>query len=155
MQTNAAPQHSPIKVQSQRDERTFTLSTLFLFVTLVSVCMGAIMAAPGIGIPLTVFAVMAFGRASQVSVYQQAAGRPLTIGHKVGAFVSSLLLAFLVFVAAIVAFAGALILVCTPFFATEARIVWPLLWGLIALTAGTFGFWLMRRRWTNQSNDSR
>ena len=76
---------------ARKSPQTFGLSTLFLFITVIAVCLGVFFAAPGLGILLTVIVVPAFIRTSAAtSAGEKAAGRPVGVPEKVGLFLGSL-----------------------------------------------------------------
>ena len=81
---------------------TYSLSTLFLVITLISVCLGVVVAAPGLGVPLIILSVPALFRTAawkRTRVDGQS-----TTGQRIAAFVGSLGLVFLIIVAGIIAF---------------------------------------------------
>jgi hypothetical protein len=55
---------------------TFTLSSLFLVMTLVSVSLGLMLIAPGLGVLLLVITAPAMVRAAQINARRAAAGQP-------------------------------------------------------------------------------
>jgi multisubunit Na+/H+ antiporter MnhB subunit len=87
-------------------ESTFALSTLFLIITLIAVCLGVIGLAPGLGLPLIVVVTLALVRTRAVSK-RQAGPAGLSSGDKVGAFLGSAGIVVLVLVAAGIAFEAA------------------------------------------------
>ena len=82
----------------------FSLATLLLVTTLVAVCLGVTMAAPGWGIALIVLSVPALIRAMFSGLRQKQAGAPYTTAEKIATFLVSLLVMVMIGVAAIVAF---------------------------------------------------
>jgi hypothetical protein len=82
----------------------FSLSSLMLVRTLVAVCLGVTMLAPGLGIGLIVLATPAFVRTMVAGLRSKQAGVALTPAEKVGAFLLSLAIMACIAVAAVVAF---------------------------------------------------
>src|SRR5262245_38737788 len=97
------PLPTPLPLET-RGPATFSLSTLFLIVTLAGVCFGLIAAAPGLGIPVTVLVVPAMIRTLAETRQQQRLGERPTTEHKIGNFFESLAVILAVIVAAGVAF---------------------------------------------------
>jgi hypothetical protein len=87
-----------------RGPLTYSLSTLFLIVTLACVCFGLIAAAPGLGIPVTVLVIPAMIRTLAETRQQQRLGERPRTEDKIGSFFVSLAVMFAVIVAAGVAF---------------------------------------------------
>lgn len=82
----------------------FSLETLLLIVTLSAVCLGALVAAPGLGVLLLVVAVPALVRTCLTgSQFKQKSGK-LTAGDKVMAFVASAAITWAALTAAAMAF---------------------------------------------------
>jgi hypothetical protein len=65
-------------------------SSLLLFVTLLSVVLGLSTIAPGIGIPLGVLLLIAWGRTASVSRRRAETGKSFTSSEKIQAYISSL-----------------------------------------------------------------
>jgi hypothetical protein len=82
----------------------FSLASLILVMTLVAVCLGVLMAAPGLGILLIIVAVPALVRTVVSGSQQKRTGAPLSLGQKVVAFLMSLGLMIAVGIAGIIAF---------------------------------------------------
>jgi hypothetical protein len=82
----------------------FSLASLILVMTLVAVCLGVLMAAPGLGILLIIVAVPALVRTVVTGSQQKGTGAPLSLGQKVVAFITSLGLMIAVGIAGIIAF---------------------------------------------------
>jgi hypothetical protein len=80
---------------------------LFLFITVVAVCLGVGLAAPGLGILLAVLSVPAFVRASAWAKREEAAGRPADVADRVGLFIGSIGLVFVIALAGCAAFLAA------------------------------------------------
>jgi hypothetical protein len=133
---------------------TFGLSTLFLVITVVAVCLGAFVAAPGLGILLAVIAVPAFVRTSAAtSAQEQSAGRPVDVPDKVGLFLGSIGVVLLIGLAGFGAFFAACWASCAALSVTgafrggggDAALVWINLFaGGIALALVV---WLLRKTW--------
>jgi hypothetical protein len=100
---------------------TFSLSALLMFFTLWPVCFGIIVAAPGLGIPLTVLAVlvmMALVRSSAAAARDESSGKSIDRAAKFARMVISFGLIVLVVIAGAIAFLAASIGVCEGFAAT-------------------------------------
>jgi hypothetical protein len=110
--TDAAAPALPPPLPHDRGGQTFGLSTLFLFITLVAVCLGVGMAVPGLGILLALLSVPAFVRASISSARQRAFGRRLGVEDKIVEFLGSLGLVLLILVAGFAAFSAACFISC-------------------------------------------
>jgi hypothetical protein len=86
---------------------TYSLSTLFLIVTLAGVCFGLIAAAPVLGIPVTVLIVPALIRTFTTARRQQARGERPTAEEKIGSFFASMGLILAIVMGAAIAFFAA------------------------------------------------
>ena len=82
----------------------FSLSTLLLVMTLVAVCLGVTMAAPGLGVLLIVLALPALVRTVVSGLKQKQAGAPYTPSEKIAAYCVSLMVMLMVGVAGGIAF---------------------------------------------------
>jgi hypothetical protein len=82
----------------------FSLVTLLLVITLVAVCLGVTMAAPGLGVLLMVLAAPALVRTMVAGVRQKQVGARMTTAEKMAAFCVSLLVMVMIGVAAVAAF---------------------------------------------------
>jgi hypothetical protein len=107
MKSEGYPESNRQPIVPQRQGPTFGLSGLFLFITLVSVCLGVGMAAPGLAVLLAVIAVPALVRASASAKREQAAGRQPDIFDRIGLFASSMGIIALIALAGCVAFFAA------------------------------------------------
>ena len=89
-------------------QRTFTLSSLFLVMTLIAVCLGVAVQLPGLGIPLAILCTPALIRTMLIRARRRAKGRSMTAGEKVLVFLGSLAVVTTIAVAA----GGAFVAVC-------------------------------------------
>jgi hypothetical protein len=94
--------------------RQFQLSSLFLTITVICLCLGLFRAAPGLVIPLMVIAVPALVRTRRASRLASMAGKPLSLGARIGTFITSIFILALVIVAGFVAFCMACISLFLP-----------------------------------------
>ena len=67
----------------------FSIETLLLVTTLVAVCLGASLAVPGLGIPVSIIAVPALIRTLVASHQQRSVGHKLSLVEKVLTFLAS------------------------------------------------------------------
>lgn len=67
----------------------FSIETLLLVTTLVAVCLGVSLSAPGLGIPLSFVAAPALIRTLIAGHQERAVGRKLSLGEKVLTFLAS------------------------------------------------------------------
>ncbi|MCA9190519.1 MAG: hypothetical protein KDB03_02105 [Planctomycetales bacterium] len=84
--------------------KTFSIESLLLTMTLVAVCLGVFMAAPGLGVLLIVFSVPAWIRTVDIRIRKKASGKTMSPMDKVLAFVASLALTVLILAACAVTF---------------------------------------------------
>lgn len=82
----------------------FSLASVFLIITLIAVCLGSLRLAPGLGVLLIIVATPALVRTCVVGIREKRAGRTLSIGEKVVAFLASSAIIVLVGVAGFIAF---------------------------------------------------
>jgi multisubunit Na+/H+ antiporter MnhB subunit len=140
----------PATIQSTtRGQNTYSLSTLFLIITVVCVFCGLIASAPGLGVPLAVLITPALIRTLVVTRIQRSQGMQATVESKISAFFSSLGVVILVLFAAAAAFFAAcsavgLGLLSSPAFSAGGLV--------LALIAGTImalvvGGWILGRTW--------
>jgi hypothetical protein len=94
-------------LHQNRAAGSFGLSTLFMFITLLAVCLGVGLAAPGLGILLGVLGVPAFFRASAWTAREKAAGRAPDAADRFGLFLGSLGIIFVIGLAGCIAFLAA------------------------------------------------
>lgn len=140
----------------------FSLETLMLVITLIAVCLGVIMAAPGWGVVLAIVAAPALVRTLVAGYQDRKAGTPMTLGEKLLTFLASTGVTLAVLVTGGTAFAaacaGSLFVAC----GLESTGAGPsvlrgrtgelVLYGLLGISAliglGTAGwlFWILRPR---------
>ncbi len=89
---------------------TFGLSTIFLVITLIAVCLGVTVQAPGLGILIFVLATPALVRTIVYGHGIKGSGFKLTAQEKIEAFIASLGVVTLIVIAAV----GAFMVVCYP-----------------------------------------
>jgi hypothetical protein len=82
----------------------FSLDTLFLIITLVAVCLGAFLLAPGLGVLLALVGTPALIRTMLAGHRKRQAGAPLSTSQKIGAFALSFILVFAAGWAGLIAF---------------------------------------------------
>src|SRR5207249_2609398 len=92
-----------------------SLASLLMFVTLLSVILGLSTIAPGIGIPLGVLLLVAWGRTASVSRRRAEAGKSFTPLEKVLAYFSSLGFVIALLVLVTIAIYVAFVSVCFGF----------------------------------------
>jgi hypothetical protein len=85
----------------------FSLETLMLVITLIAVCLGLIMAAPGWGIVVAIVAAPALVRTLVAGYQERKAGTPMALGEKVLTFIASTGVTLAVLVTGATAFAAA------------------------------------------------
>jgi hypothetical protein len=93
----------PPPLPPTRGPMTYSLSTLFLIVTVAGICFGLIAIAPGLGIPIAVLLVPALFRTFEISSYRRARGERLTWEDKIGSFLATLVGILLLIVAGLAA----------------------------------------------------
>ena len=138
---NALLPHQPAATQS------FSLSTLFLVITLIGVWLGVAAAAPGIGVLLLVAVLPAAVRTFAATGRSKQFGDRPTVGDKLGAFAVSMGIVLLVCVAAFIAFNVACWSLCGLAVVTqsEALIVVSIGGGIVAAVA--CAGWLLWKTW--------
>jgi ribosomal protein L40E len=106
--------YAPPALPSKEDLKwTYSLSTLFLWITLISVVLGVWKIAPGLGIALAVFSFPAALHTTALSAYSKSrSGEPMTVSEKIGMFAASFAIFILVAIVVIIAAIGALFVVC-------------------------------------------
>ena len=90
----------------------FSLETLMLVITLIAVCLGMIMALPGLGIVVAIVAAPALVRTLMAGYQERKAGAPLTLGEKLLTFAASTGVTLAVLVTGGTAFAAACVGSC-------------------------------------------
>jgi hypothetical protein len=85
----------------------FSLETLMLVITLIAVCLGMIMAEPGVGVLVAIVAAPALVRTLIAGYQDRKAGTPMTLGEKLLTFTASTGVALAVLVTGGTAFAAA------------------------------------------------
>ena len=85
--------------------RTFSLSSLFLVMTLAAVCLGVFAAAPGLGVFLAIVSTPALARTVFVASRRKESGTEMSVGQKILAFTGALGVVAVTFVtASVIAF---------------------------------------------------
>ena len=95
---------APPPIGFSRGPATFSLATLMLLITLAAVLCGLTAAAPGLGIPLAVLVTPALIRTFAASNVSRAQGIEPTAEAKVGTFLASIGLMFLIMIAGFAVF---------------------------------------------------
>jgi hypothetical protein len=95
--------------------KTFSLTSLFLVMTLVAVGAGVFAAAPGLGILFAIVATPALIRTVVISAKQKSRGRAASPGQKVAAFLGSIGVVLLVLLSIGVALLTACLTACAGF----------------------------------------
>jgi len=98
------PQYAPPKWVNPAQ---FSLETLMLVITLIAVCLGMIMALPGVGILVAIVAAPALVRTLVAGYQDRKAGTPMTLGEKLLTFAASTGVTLAVLVTGGTAFAAA------------------------------------------------
>jgi hypothetical protein len=144
--------------QRRANPTQFSLESLMLVVTLVAVCLGMIMALPGLGILISIVAAPALVRTLIAGYQEKAAGGHLTLAEKVMAFIASTGVTLAVLVTGFAAFGAACFgscLVMAGVASTGANrgvngdtLIMALLGfsALVGLAAAIAMFWLLRPR---------
>ena len=135
----------PMKLQAAR---TFSLESMLLTMTLVAVCVGVLMLAPGIGILLAVLSAPALVRTIGIRIRKKAVGQPLSSGEKLLAFLGSLVVVVTISVVSCVTF---LVVGCSfafvfPVFIFGRPFFWALTFGSALTVGGLLFRWLWRRK---------
>jgi hypothetical protein len=114
--------YAPPRPTGENAGAQFSLASLFLVMTLVAVCLGVFMLAPGLGILFAIVATPALVRTTFTASYYKQAGAPLSPAWRIRAFVVSLFIMLAVGVTTFVTFQG----VCwTGALLTQGRNPWP------------------------------
>ncbi len=141
-----SPSSAPAPVAAARNEPvdlSFSLSTMFLLVTLASVCMGLLVVVPGLGVFACIVMVPVFLRTVRVVRRRDAIGQEMRPLEKVLMFSTSFavtsVLVIVVCVSAFCSFCG----VCLTIFATSSGEGDALGWGIGMCFVAVLGFALM------------
>ena len=140
----------------------FSLETLMLVITLIAVCLGMIMALPGLGIVVAIVAAPALVRTLIAGYQDRQAGTPMTLGEKLLTFAASTGVTLAVLVTGGTAFAAACAGMCFVALGLEnaggglmggsfgEKLVFVLLGASALIGLGTAGwlFWILRPRRT-------
>jgi hypothetical protein len=97
-----SPQTFPHELR--QNPHSYSLATLFLVMTVICVGLGAIVAAPGLGIPFVVLTVPAFARSAAAKRRAGLVAQSWTMGERVMSFLCSLGLMLLIGTAGVIAF---------------------------------------------------
>ncbi len=101
------PPKSAFVAANRANPALFSLETLMLVITLIAVCLGVIMAAPGLGVVVALVAGPALVRSLVAGYQERQAGTPMTLGDKLLTFVASTGVSLAVLVTGWTAFAAA------------------------------------------------
>jgi hypothetical protein len=133
----------------------FTLATMLLLITLLSVCLGLFMIAPGLGILLAIASVPAFVRTGILVSTRDAMGRPTSGPRRIWLFVGSVLTTLVMGAVVLVASIGTFCGICL---ASGQESTIPIA-GVVAAatTAGAIVLILLwiRARWQRHVQDDR
>ncbi len=140
----ALPALTEVAPQTQEPENlSFSLATLFLIITLASVCMGLLVAVRGLGILACIIMVPVFFRTVRVVRRQEAMGQSVSPSQKVLMFSTSFavtsVLVIVVCVSAFCSFCG----VCLTIFGAGAGDGDTFAWGIGMCFGAALGFTLM------------
>ena len=127
---------------------TFSLASLLLVITLISVCLGVATVAPGLSVPLVIVVTVALIRTFAATARRKGVGEPPDILQKVGSFAASIGIVLLIGVSAVIAFNIACWSLCGLGMAAggSAEIV-GLSIGSGVLAAILCAVWLLRKTW--------
>ncbi len=149
----------PPRTADSGHEGAFSLASLMMFVTLVSVVLGTITIAPGVGIPLAVIALIVWARTVSVVRFRGSVGEPVRSSQVVWMFVRSIAMVLLLTVFIGVAAIAAFCVVCFASFESSpssgARVAQII--ALLVLVAALFAIaktaQVERRRWRTDHRD--
>ncbi len=140
---------SPFAAVHQEAQRTFTLSSLFLVMTLIAVCLGVLVQAPGLGVPLAVLSAPALIRTVWVRSKRKTRGQPMTVWDKALVFLGSLAIVATIAASAAGAFVGICFSLGWVAFGVNSQGLFALAWllgiGGGLLIAGLLFRWLWWR----------
>ncbi len=108
--TTFSPDRPPLSIDASHAtdaSRTYSLSTLFLLVTMAAVLCGITAVAPGLGIVLMILAVPALVRTFAYSAGQKNMGKRVMPYENLAMFLLSMGIVFLIIIAASIAFVAA------------------------------------------------
>lgn len=134
---------------NQAGQHTFSLSTLFLVITVICVGLGAIVTVPGIGVPFVVLAIPAFVRSVVARHRLEPKSRRWTLGERLVRFLGSIGLMLLIATAGVIAFQVACWTSCFGVAALGGRENAAFMTGLwVGGGAGVVAIsWLLWRTW--------
>jgi hypothetical protein len=127
---------------------SFSLASLFLVITLISVCLGVITLAPGLSIPLVIIVTLALIRTFAATARHKSVGERPDALQKVGSFAVSTGIVLLIGVSSVIAFNIACWSLCGLGMAaggSEAIIFLSIGGGVLA--AIICAVWLLRKTW--------
>ena len=127
--------------------QTFSLSTLFLVITLIGVFLGVVAAAPGMGVLLLFVVLPAMIRTFAATGRSKQFGERPTVGDKLGAFAISIGVVLLVGVAAFIAFNVACWSLCGLAVATKSEALFVVSIGGGIVAAIAIAGWLLWKTW--------
>jgi len=131
---------------------TFSLSSLFLVVTLAAVGLRVTMSVPEWRIPLAILSVPALARVTLISAHRRERGGTLSRWEKVGFYFGSMGADFVIAVAAIVVYHVALLFVAVALMGYPIRTVWMIgRLGSLALAACVV-MWLLVKTWPRREH---
>ena len=130
----------------------FSLATMFLIMTLASVCMGLIVAVPGLGILACILMGPVFIRTIKVVRHREAAGQSVAPGEKVAMFVGSFAVASVIAVIACIGAFCSFCGVCASIFALGGSSQEAWFFALITIPIAIASFWGLFRliRWNRR-----
>ena len=134
----------------------FSLSTLFLITTLVAVCLGVGLLAPGLGMLLAIVSVPALVRTLFVGQRQRQSGLDFTTGQKIGAFLVSCALVYAAGWAGMIAFFAVCLgtgLAGLALGGNDDWVIWMAVaaGAVVAIPLTVWLLWMSRPRATNRS----
>lgn len=113
---------------SQSESISFSLATLFLLITLASVCMGLLVALPGLGVLACIIMVPVFFRTVRVVRHREAMGKDVSPSKKIALFATSFavssVLVIVVCVSAFCSFCGVCLTMIGGSSGDEGALAW-------------------------------
>lgn len=144
---SAAP--ASTSADTEATAATFSLSSLFLVMTLVAVCAGVFAAAPGLGIIFAVLATPALVRTIFITAKQKSRGTAVTPGQKIVRFLGSIGVVLLVFLSIGVALLTACLTACAGYELdpNKGTFIFPsmVIGGVVGLPLAGWLLWLIWR----------